>query len=267
MKLTEKNISKAEQKARIRRRYQGIDPNLLECIPGEPQIDYYDDDIHQRVAIYVRVSTGDPNQTSSYELQKKYYEEFVIRHPNWTLVKIYADEGISGTSLAKRDAFNQMIADCKAGKIDLIVTKSVSRFARNIMDCIGMVQNLAALKPPVGVFFEMEAIFSLKEDNHMGLAFQATMAQEESHIKSRSMNASIEMRFSNGIFLTPKLFGYTHDEDGALTINEEQAPTVRLYVFIRIHLPTDRRYADCSRQTQLSRQCEVDVKRRSSGVA
>ena len=99
MKLTEKNISKAEQKARIRRRYQGIDPNLLECIPGEPQIDYYDDDIHQRVAIYVRVSTGDPNQTSSYELQKKYYEEFVIRHPNWTLVKIYADEGISGTSL------------------------------------------------------------------------------------------------------------------------------------------------------------------------
>ena len=244
MKLSEKHISKAEQKARIRRRYQGIDPNLLECIPGEPQIDYYDDDIHQRVAIYVRVSTGDPNQTSSFELQRKYYEEFVTRHPNWTLVKIYADEGISGTSLARRDAFNQMIADCKAGKIDLIVTKSVSRFARNIMDCIGMVQNLAALKPPVGVFFEMEAIFSLKEDNHMGLAFQATMAQEESHIKSRSMNASIEMRFSNGIFLTPKLFGYTHDEDGALTINEEQAPTVRLMFFMYLYGYTCQQIAD-----------------------
>lgn len=214
MKVTEKHASKEEQKAKIRRRYQSVDPGLIECIPGKPQVDFYDNDAHQRVAVYVRVSTGDPNQTSSYELQKKYYEEFVVRHPNWTLVKIYADEGISGTSVTHRAAFNQMIADCNAGRIDLIVTKSVSRFARNIMDCIGMVRQLSALKPPVGVFFEMEAIFSLKEDSQMGLAFQATMAQEESHIKSRSMNASYEMRFSNGIFLTPKLFGYTHDEDG-----------------------------------------------------
>lgn len=235
MKVAEKHASKEEQKAKIRRRYQGVDPSLIECIPGKPQIDFYDNDTHQRVAVYVRVSTGDPNQTSSYELQKKYYEEFVVRHPNWTLVKIYADEGISGTSLAHRKAFNQMITDCHAGLIDLIVTKSVSRFARNIMDCIGMVQMLGSLKPAVGVFFEMEAIFSLKEDSQMGLAFQATMAQEESHIKSRSMNASYEMRFSNGIFLTPKLFGYTHDEDGKLTINEEQAPTVRLMFFMYLY--------------------------------
>lgn len=235
MKVTEKHASKEEQKAKIRRRYQGVDPGLIECIPGKPQVDFYDNDAHQRVAVYVRVSTGDPNQTSSYELQKKYYEEFVVRHPNWTLVKIYADEGISGTSVTHRAAFNQMIADCNAGRIDLIVTKSVSRFARNIMDCIGMVRQLSALKPPVGVFFEMEAIFSLKEDSQMGLAFQATMAQEESHIKSRSMNASYEMRFSNGIFLTPKLFGYTHDEDGKLIINEEQAPTVRLMFFMYLY--------------------------------
>ena len=110
--------------------------------PRETQVDFYDNDAHQRVAVYVRVSTGDPNQTSSYELQKKYYEEFVVRHPNWTLVKIYADEGISGTSVTHRAAFNQMIDDCNAGHIDLIVTKSVSRFARNIMDCIGMVRQL-----------------------------------------------------------------------------------------------------------------------------
>lgn len=93
------------------------------------QADYYDNDVNQRVAIYVRVSTDDVRQTTSYELQKKYYEEFVTRHPNWTLVNIYADEGISGTSLKHRDEFNRMIADCKAGKIDMIVTKSVSRFA------------------------------------------------------------------------------------------------------------------------------------------
>ena len=91
MKVTEKHASKEEQKAKIRRRYQGVDPGLIECIPGKPQVDFYDNDAHQRVAVYVRVSTGDPNQTSSYELQKKYYEEFVVRHPNWTLVKIYAD--------------------------------------------------------------------------------------------------------------------------------------------------------------------------------
>ena len=75
MKVTEKHASKEEQKAKIRRRYQGVDPGLIECIPGKPQVDFYDNDAHQRVAVYVRVSTGDPNQTSSYELQKKYYEE------------------------------------------------------------------------------------------------------------------------------------------------------------------------------------------------
>ena len=94
----------------------------------------FDDEIYKRVAVYARVSTDDPRQTSSYELQKNYYTDMVSRHPNWDLVDIYADEGISGTSLKKRDSFNRMIADCKAGKIDLIVTKSVSRFARNIVD-------------------------------------------------------------------------------------------------------------------------------------
>ena len=103
--------------------------------------------------------SDDVRQTTSYELQKKYYEEFVTRHPNWTLVNIYADEGISGTSLKHRDEFNRMIADCKAGKIDMIVTKSVSRFARNVEDFIGTVRSLAERRPPVGVFFESEAIF------------------------------------------------------------------------------------------------------------
>ena len=107
-----------DQKERIRRRINTkINPENYEFIPAKKQIDYYDNDIVQRVAVYARVSTGNLQQTTSYELQKKYYEDFVVRHPNWSLVRIYADEGISGTSLANRDEFQQMITDCRAGKI------------------------------------------------------------------------------------------------------------------------------------------------------
>lgn len=230
---SEKRRAKEEQKERVRKRMQvSIDSDNYEYKPAKKQVDYYDNDVNQRVAIYVRVSTDDIRQTTSYELQKKYYEDFVTRHPNWTLVKIFADEGISGTSLAHRDQFNQMIADCKAGKIDMIITKSVSRFARNVMICIGMVRDLAELKPPVGVFFESECIFSLNDDSQMALSFQATMAEEESHTRSRSMETSLRMRLDNGIPLTPKLLGYTHDSEGNLIVNSEEAPTVKLAFFI-----------------------------------
>jgi DNA invertase Pin-like site-specific DNA recombinase len=158
-----------------------------------------------------------------------------MQHPNWTLVKIYADAGISGTSLKHRDQFIQMIEDCKKGLIDLIVVKSVSRFARNTVDCIGQVRELAAMKSPVGVFFEIENIYTRKDDSEMALSFIATMAQEESHNKSTSMNSSIEMRFKHGIFLTPKLLGYDHDEDGNLIINEEEAKTVKLIFFMYLY--------------------------------
>jgi len=172
------------------------------------------------------------------------YEDFVRRHPNWTLVKIYADEGISGTSLAHRDEFNRMIADCRAGKIDLIVTKSVSRFARNIMITIGMVRELAEMKPPVGVFFESEAIFSLNDDSQMALSFQATMAEEESHTRSRSMETSLRMRLDNGIPLTPKLLGYSHDSEGSLVINPDEAPTVKLTFYMYLYGYSTQQIAD-----------------------
>lgn len=230
---TESKRRKEQQKQKVKKRYNvTIDPENYMFIPAKKQTDYYDNDVNQRVAIYVRVSTDDVRQTTSYELQKKYYEEFVTRHPNWTLVKIYADEGISGTSLKKRDEFNRMIADCRAGKIDMIITKSVSRFARNVEDFIGTVRNLAELKPRVGVFFESKAIFSLNDDSQMALTFQATMAEEESHTRSRSMETSLRMRLDHGIPLTPKLFGYTHDEEGELQINPEEAPTVKLMIFV-----------------------------------
>ena len=153
--IKDKRRDKVAAKEKVRRRINAdFDRSKYRYIPEEKPIDYYDNDIEQRVAIYVRVSTDDIRQTTSYELQKKYYEDFVQKHPHWTLYKIYADEGISGTSTKKRDAFNQMISDAKANKFDLIITKSVSRFARNVRDFLGAVRDLAEQKHPVGVFFE-----------------------------------------------------------------------------------------------------------------
>ena len=226
-------IEKAKTRSRM---HVTVDADNYEYIPATKKTtDYYDNETPQRVAIYVRVSTDDVRQTTSYELQKRYYEDFVLHHPKWELVHIYADEGISGTSTAHRDQFNKMIADCKEGKIDLIITKNVSRFARNVMITIGMVRELAALTPPVGVFFESECIFSLNEDSQMALTFLATMAEEESRTRSRSMETSLRMRLDNGIPLTPKLLGYKHDSDGNLIVNEDEAPTVKLIFYMYLY--------------------------------
>ncbi len=229
----QKKNDKVKQK--IRDWYRGVSEDLLDVIPAIPQEDFYKSETHKRVAVYARVSTDDPNQTSSYELQKNHYEDMVKRRPNWNLVDIYADEGISGTSLQHRDSFLRMIEDCKAGKIDLIVTKSVSRFARNIIDCIGYVRQLKSYEPPIGVFFETENIFTLNENTEMSLSFIATLAQEKSHTKSEIMNSSVEMRFRKGIFLTPVLLGYDHDEDGNLVVNKDEALTVKYIYYSYIY--------------------------------
>ena len=195
-------------------------------------------------AIYVRVSTDDPRQTTSFELQKQYYDEFVKRHPKWKLVKSYADEGISGTSLKHRDAFNEMIADCKAGKITLIICKSVSRFARNVVDFLGMIRMLSEHNPPIGVFFESENIFSLNDQCQMGLSFQATMAEEESRNKSRSMEASLRMRLDHGLLLTPKLLGFMHDEDGHLIPDPRTKHLPKLIFFMYLYGYTEAQIAE-----------------------
>ncbi|MBQ9232922.1 MAG: recombinase family protein [Lachnospiraceae bacterium] len=224
--------TKIEKKDQIRKRYKGIDSSLLDVIPAKPKEDIHDPNTIKRVAVYARVSTGDPNQTSSYELQKNHYSDFVKNHEGWDLVDIYADEGISGTSLKHRDAFNRMIKDCKDGKIDIIVTKSVSRFARNIIDSVQTLRDLASLNPPVGVYFETENLFSLNSDSDMILSIMALLAQEESRTKSEIMKMSVEMRFRKGIFLTPKLFGYTLDEDKNLVIYESEAVIVKLMYYL-----------------------------------
>lgn len=234
-----------QQKDKIRRRYQGTVSEKVRIIPvTAAQPDFDDDSTPKRVAVYARVSTGDPRQTSSYELQKNYYESQVQKHPNWTLVSIYADEGLSGTSIQKRKEFNRMIQDCKAGKIDLILTKSISRFARNYVDCGQIVRELMDLNPPVGVRFESENLFTLKMQGEMQLMMFSGIAQEESRIKSNAMNASIEMRFGSGIYLTPPLLGYDRDEEGNLVINEKEAKIVRLIFFLYLYGYTCQQIAD-----------------------
>ena len=210
-----KRAADVAAKEKVVKRYQRrVEPDVI--YPAKKQVDFYDDDAELRVAAYVRVSTDTIQQTTSYVLQKRHYEEYVAKHPKWTLVGIYADEGISGTSTARRTELNRMLTDCRSGKIDLVITKSVSRLARNVVDCITMVRNLAELSHPVGVFFESECIFSLNQDSQMPLSFLATIAEEESHIRSRSMEVSLSQRLNGGLPLTPKLLGYSHDADGNL---------------------------------------------------
>lgn len=228
-----KRIESYERKEKVRKRMRvQVDPDNYEYIPGNDQSDFYNNDRQQKVGIYVRVSTNDIHQTTSFELQQKYYEEFISKRPNWKLIKIYADEGKSGTETSHRPGFNEMIADAKSKKIDLIITKSVSRFARNIITTIGTTRDLAEMNPPVGVFFESECVYTLNDESQMSLSFLATMAEEESHTRSRSMESSLRMRLDNGIPLTPKLYGYMHDSDGNLIINPQEAPTVKLIFYM-----------------------------------
>ena len=139
-------------KAKIRERYKDVDPDKTENITTLEKAEFYHDDAEKRVAVYIRMHTDDTNLTSSYELQKNYYTACIDKHPNWHLVDIYVDEGM----LKNRDQFNRMIEDCKAGKIDLIITKSISRFSRNIVECVSLAKMLRELDCPVGVYFEKE---------------------------------------------------------------------------------------------------------------
>ena len=202
-----------------------IDPDNYVFFPAKKQVDYYDNDIPQRVAIYVRVSTDSSKQTMSYELQKKYYEEFVVQHPCWTLVKIYADEGISGTSLNHRDGFNEMIADAKEGAFDLIITKEISRFARNTLDSLQYTREL--LGWGVGVFFQNDNINTLDEDAELRLTIMSSIAQDELRkLSSRVKFGHQQAIKSNVVLGNSRIFGYKKDEK-RLVIDESQAPMVR----------------------------------------
>ena len=136
--------SSVNTKDKIRERYRGVDSSELTIIPAKPPKSASDGG-KRRVAVYIRVSTDNDEQTSSFELQKNYYTDYVNAQPGWELVDIYADEGISGTKKDTRPALMQMLSDCEHGMIDYVVTKSISRLARNTTDCLEIVRKLLDL--------------------------------------------------------------------------------------------------------------------------
>jgi len=227
-----------------RQRFHQEDHREKIFIPAKPRINPFEKTGNQRVCAYCRVSTDNDEQLSSFELQQAYYSEVAERYPNWELRKIYADEGISGMSLKNRDEFNKMIEDCENGMYDLIVTKSVSRFARNLVDCVSLVRRLKNLNPPVGVYFETDNLYTLAENSELMLSLLASFAQEESLKKSESMNWSLRQRLKSGNLLTPSLLGYDRDEDGTLVLNESEATTVKFIFGAFLAGFTTRQIAD-----------------------
>lgn len=181
-----------------------------------------------RMAAYCRVSTDQEEQLSSYENQVSYYTNFISNNPQYELAGIYADEGISGTNTKKRKNFNRMIDDCEAGKIDRIIVKSISRFARNTLDCLNYVRRLKELG--IGVTFEKEAIDTLDAKGEVLLTILSSLAQDESRSISENSTWGIRKRFEQGKFSvnTRKFMGYDSDESGNLIVNEEQAKIVRM---------------------------------------
>ena len=166
-----------------------------------------------RVCAYCRVSTDEDMQASSYELQVQNYTKMIHENPEWEFAGIFADEGISGTSVLHREHFLEMIEKCKAGEIDLIITKQVSRFARNVLDSLNYIYMLRKLNPPVGVYFETEKLNTLDRSSDMIITVLSLVAQSESEQKSNSLKWSFKRRRAQGIGVYPHwaLLGYGFD--------------------------------------------------------
>lgn len=178
-----------------------------------------------RVTFYARVSTEFNVQLNSLDNQIAYYTDFIKSNPNWKYVEGYVDEGLSGVSTAKRERFNEMIEDGKNGLFDLIVTKEVSRFARNTLDSIQFTREL--LSSGVAVYFQSDNINTLDEDSELRLTLMSSMAQDESRKISNRVRFGHHQAIKNGTVLgTNNMFGYTK-KDGKLTINEEEAAFIR----------------------------------------
>ena len=222
-------------KANVRRRVWNArvtEGTVFKPAKPKPQIS---DAGEKKVSVYARVSTKSKGQVSSIENQTRYYMEKIKKTPNWHMQKIYSDEGISGTSTKRRKDFQQMIQDAGDKQMDLILCASVSRFARNVSDCITKVRQLKTMNPshPVGVYFETENIYTLDpESNHL-LSIHAMLAEWESANKSRRMILSYDQRICTGQYPVCDLLGLRHTVDGDLIIQKEEAKTVRFAYLAR----------------------------------
>lgn len=202
-----------------------------------------------KVAAYCRVSTDSEEQASSYEVQVAHYTQFIQKNPEWELAGIYADDGITGTNTKKREEFNRMIQDCMDGNIDMIITKSISRFARNTLDCLKYIRELKEKNIPV--FFEKENINTMDSKGEVLLTIMASLAQQESQSLSQNIKLGLQYRFQNGEVRVnhSRFLGYTKDEDGHLIIEPTEAEVVK-----RIY----REYLEGSSLLQIGRGLEAD---------
>ena len=184
----------------------------------------------RKVAGYARVSTELEEQQSSYEAQVSYYTEYIQGRDDWKFVKVYTDEGISATSTKHREGFQQMVADALAGRIDLIVTKSVSRYARNTVDSLSTIRELKV--HGTEVYFEKESIWTFDSKGEMLLTILSSLSQEESRSISENVKWGQRKKFSDGKFSLcyGRFLGYEKGEDGTMVINKDQAQVVeRIY--------------------------------------
>ena len=180
-----------------------------------------------RVAAYCRVSTKEEDQTNSYEVQKEYYTDKIMSNPVWTMAGIFADKGTTGTSVKKREDFMRMIRHCRQRKIDVVLTKSVSRFARNTVDCLYYTRALKELG--IAVIFEKENIHSLEEDSELRITLSGAFAQSESESISANVRWGKRQSIKDGkvTFQYKTLLGYEKGSDGNPVIIPEEAETVR----------------------------------------
>ena len=183
--------------------------------------------VKRKVAAYARVSTDHEEQQSSYEAQVDYYTRFIQARDDWEFAGIFSDEGVTGTCMAKRDGFNAMVAAALAGKIDLILTKSVSRFARNTVDSLTTIRKLK--EHGTEVFFEKEAIWTFDSKGEMLLTILSSLSQEESRSISENVKWGQRKKFSDGRFSIcyGRFLGYDRGDDGTMVINPEQAVIVK----------------------------------------
>lgn len=209
-----------------------------------------------RVAAYCRVSTDSDEQATSYEAQIEHYTAYINSHPDWTLAGIYADDGISGTNTKKREEFNRMIDECMAGIVDMVITKSISRFARNTLDCLKYIRQLKEKSIPV--YFEKENINSMDSKGEVMLTIMASLAQQESQSLSQNVKLGLQYRYQQGeIQVNCKWFlGYTKDENKKLVIVPAEAEVIK-----RIY----REYLEGASMLKIARGLEADGIRNGAG--
>ena len=197
-------------------------------IPAKPELAQQRSVRRQlRVAAYCRVSTDDEEQLTSYEAQKTYYTDKIMTNPDWTMAGIFADPGVTGTSTTKRKEFNRLIKNCRQGKVDVIMVKSISRFARNTLDCIKYIRMLQALG--IAVIFEKENINTLEMDGELLVTMMGAFAQAESESIGKNVQWGMQeaMRQGKACIQYKTFYGYKEGEDGKPEIIPEEAEVVR----------------------------------------